>query len=84
VREAAVIGIRDARLGAVPVAAVERRPGQEIDEASLLARASDLLAAYELPVAVSVVDELPRTTSGKVDLAAIRALFDGVAATRGV
>ncbi len=81
VREAAVVGISDVRLGAVPVAAVERRPGRDIDEASLLARASSHLAPYELPVAVSVVDELPRTTSGKVDLAAIRALFDRVVAT---
>ncbi|MEX1006603.1 MAG: fatty acid--CoA ligase family protein [Acidimicrobiia bacterium] len=84
VKEAAVIGISDVRLGAVPVAAIERLPGREIDEASLLAHASSHLAPYELPVAVSVVDELPRTTSGKVDLAAIRALFDGVVATRGV
>ena len=71
------------RLGAVPVAAVECWPGAKIDEASLLAHASSHLAPYELPVAVSVVDELPRTTSGKVDLAAIRALFGGVAAESG-
>jgi acyl-coenzyme A synthetase/AMP-(fatty) acid ligase len=83
VREAAVVGIRDDRLGAVPVAAVEREPGMEVDEAALLELASGHLAPYEMPVAVSVLDELPRTESGKADLAAVRALFDDVVAARG-
>ncbi len=42
--EAAVVGVPDARLGAVPVAAVLRRPGLDVDEASLLAGASAHLA----------------------------------------
>ena len=42
--EAAVVGVPDPRLGAVPVAAIERRPGHELDEASLLAGASAHLA----------------------------------------
>ena len=62
----------DERLGAVPVAAVERRPGAALDEATVLAAAGAHLARYELPVAVTVVDALPRTASGKVDLAAVR------------
>jgi acyl-CoA synthetase (AMP-forming)/AMP-acid ligase II len=78
VTEAAVVGVPDARLGAVPVAAIERRPGHELDERSLLAGASAHLAPYEVPVAVRFVDELPRTTSGKADLAAVRTLFTDV------
>jgi long-chain acyl-CoA synthetase len=81
--EAAVVGVPDPRLGAVPVAAVECRPGYEIDERSLLAGAGEYLAPYEMPVAISFVDELPRTASGKADLAAVRALFAHVAATSG-
>jgi long-chain acyl-CoA synthetase len=46
----------------------------------LLAGASRHLAPYEVPVAILVVDELPRTASGKADLAAVRALFEGVSA----
>ena len=38
VAEAAVVGVPDERLGAVPVAAVERRPGATLDEATLLDR----------------------------------------------
>jgi len=58
----------------VPVAAVERRPGAELDEATVLEVAGAHLARYELPVTVVVVDALPRTTSGKADLAAVREL----------
>jgi acyl-CoA synthetase (AMP-forming)/AMP-acid ligase II len=78
--EAAVVGVPDARLGAVPVAAIERRPGHEVDEEALLAEAGRHLARYEVPVAVTVVDALPRTASGKADLAAVRAMFDVEAA----
>jgi acyl-CoA synthetase (AMP-forming)/AMP-acid ligase II len=81
VAEAAVVGVPDKRLGAVPVAAVERRPGADLDEAAVLAGAGAHLARYEMPVAVAVVDALPRTASGKADLAAVRELVD---AARGV
>jgi acyl-CoA synthetase (AMP-forming)/AMP-acid ligase II len=41
----------------------------------LLAAAAKVLARYELPEELRVVDALPRTPSGKVDLAALRDLF---------
>ena len=36
-----------------------------------------MLARYELPDELKLVDALPRTPSGKVDLAAVRELFGG-------
>ena len=76
VREAAVVGRPDARLGAVPVAAVELRAGAgAVTAADLLAHAGDRLARYELPAEVRIVDALPRTPVGKVDLTAVGALF---------
>ena len=75
VAEAAVVGVPDDRLGAVPVAAVEQRPGAELDEAAVLAAVGAHLARYEMPVTVTVVDALPRTASGKADLAAVRELI---------
>jgi acyl-coenzyme A synthetase/AMP-(fatty) acid ligase len=76
VRGAAVVSRPDARLGAVPVAAVELRRGPApVTTQDLLAHASATLARYELPVEIRIVDELPRTGSAKVDLAAVRALF---------
>jgi acyl-CoA synthetase (AMP-forming)/AMP-acid ligase II len=80
VRGAAVVSRADARLGAVPVAAVELRPGVTAVAADdLVAEAAKVLARYELPDELKLVDELPRTPSGKVDLGAVRALFAGEA-----
>jgi acyl-CoA synthetase (AMP-forming)/AMP-acid ligase II len=76
VRGAAVVGRPDARLGAVPVAAVELRDGTpEVTPQDLIAHASVNLSRYELPVEIRIVEALPRTASAKVDLAAVRALF---------
>jgi acyl-CoA synthetase (AMP-forming)/AMP-acid ligase II len=78
VRGAAVVSRPDVRLGAVPVAAVELSPrahGVSADE--LIASAASGLARYELPAELRIVDVLPRTPSGKVDLAAVRELLGG-------
>jgi len=76
VRGAAVVSRPDARLGRVPVAAVELRSGEApVTPQDLLEHASASLARYELPVEIRIVDALPRTSSAKVDLAAVSALF---------
>lgn len=74
VRGAAVFGMDDTRLGQVPVAVVELRDRSTTNGDDLLAHLRPLLAPYELPARVVIVDELPRTPPGKVDLAAARAL----------
>ena len=71
VRGATVMGRSDPRLGAVPVAAVELRPGATTTEAALREHAAALLAPYEVPVHIEVMNEIPRTDSGKVDLVAM-------------
>ena len=77
VRAAAVVGRPDPRLGAVPVVAVELRPGaQPVSAKELLEGAAGTLARYELPAELRVVDALPRTPVGKVDLAAVQAHFE--------
>ena len=77
VRGAAVVSRADARLGAVPVAAIELRPGcSGVSTDELLAEAAGVLARYELPEEVQLVDALPRTPSGKVDLVAVQQLFE--------
>ncbi len=73
---AAVVGHDDPRLGQVPVAAVELRPGAgPVTADELRDGASRLLARYEVPAQIRVIDALPRTPSGKVDLMAVRGLF---------
>jgi acyl-CoA synthetase (AMP-forming)/AMP-acid ligase II len=76
VRGASVIGYEDRRLGAVPVAAVELRPGLTAEPEELVAHLEGLLARYEVPTQVRIVDDLPRTDSGKVDLVAVASLFE--------
>lgn len=75
VRAASVFGLPDDRLGEVPVALVELRDGHQRSVEDLLADIAPRLARYEMPALLQVVDELPRTASGKVDLTAARALI---------
>ncbi len=77
VRSAGVVGVDDLRLGAVPVAAVELREGaRPVSPEQLLADAAKVLSRYELPTKLRIVDALPRTPSGKVDLMAVRELLN--------
>ena len=76
VLDAAAVGITDARLGEIPVAAVQLRSGSDADEAGLIAFARGRLLAYQVPVSVRVLNEMPRNASMKIDLAAVKHLFE--------
>jgi len=76
VMDAAVIGMPDPRLGQVPVAAVEPRPGAQLDAASLEAQVRAELPAHHVPARFLILAELPRTGSLKVSLADVRRLFE--------
>jgi len=76
VRDAAVVGIPDQRLGQVPVAAVELGTALRTDEAELIGFVRSALPAYFVPAAIRIVDALPRTPAMKIDRRAVRALFD--------
>lgn len=76
VAAAAVVGIKDDRLGQVPVAAIQLIPGSSRPtEKELEVHLRQHVYATHLPVAYRIVDALPRTPSLKVDLPAVRALF---------
>lgn len=74
VRAASVFGVPDERLGEVPVALVEVRDGTSTSAEGLLGEVEPFLARYEVPASLQIVDSLPRTASGKVDLTAARAV----------
>jgi acyl-CoA synthetase (AMP-forming)/AMP-acid ligase II len=75
VRGAAVVGRPDDRLGETPVAMVELRDAVSTDAAALVEFLRARLARYEIPADIAIVDQIPRTPSGKADLGAVREFF---------
>lgn len=74
--DACVVGLPDERLGAVPVAAVEVRSGHALPtEAELIGFLREQLVAYQVPVRLLIVEQLPRTPSMKVSQPEVRRLF---------
>jgi acyl-CoA synthetase (AMP-forming)/AMP-acid ligase II len=65
IRQAAVIGIPDARLGEVGMAFVVV-DSDEVSGEDIVAWARDQMANYKVPRVVAVVDELPLNATGKV------------------
>lgn len=72
VRQAAVIGVPDEVMGQVIKAFVVPRDGIQVEIAKLLAYCGEKVPRYMVPRNVDVLDELPKTTSGKVDYPALR------------
>ena len=66
VRDCAVIGVAHKQLGEVPVVCVVERAGHSVDAAGLLAHCRLHLSAYKIPARVHLVQEIPRTGSGKI------------------
>ncbi len=75
VREAAVVGVPDERVGEVPWAFVVRTDGTA-DEAALLSWCRDHLTPYRVPTRIVFVEQLPRNDVGKVVKRELAALAD--------
>lgn len=73
----AVFGVPDSRWGEVPWAALTVREGVAVDSAAVVAHLDGKVARYKIPKTTVVVDELPRTASGKIRKADLRARFAG-------
>jgi fatty-acyl-CoA synthase len=71
----AVIGVPDDRWGEVPWAVVTLREGAAVTTESVRAQLDGVLARYKLPKNVVVVEDLPRTASGKIRKPDLRARF---------
>jgi long-chain acyl-CoA synthetase len=78
VGDVAVVGIDDARLGQIPVAVIETRPGQPApDPAELEKLARDNLTPYQVPAAFRFTESLPRTPSLKIIRAEVKEMAKG-------
>jgi amino acid adenylation domain-containing protein len=67
VREAAVVGVTDELLGQAVHAHVSPQPGASLDPAALRIFCGERLEDHKVPRQVTVHDELPRTSNGKID-----------------
>lgn len=66
VREAAVIGVKDSYRGETVKAFVSLKEGAELAPAELLDWCRPRMAAYKRPAEIVVVEELPKTPTGKI------------------
>ncbi|HEX6042036.1 fatty acid--CoA ligase family protein [Longimicrobium sp.] len=73
VADAAVIGVPNPVLGETVCACVVPAPGRAPELEAVRAALAGELAPYKLPQALCLLDAIPRTRIGKVDLPALRA-----------
>jgi long-chain acyl-CoA synthetase len=77
VLDCAVVGVPHEHLGEVPALFVVPRPGATFEADALLAHCRAQLSAYKVPPIVRLIDEIPRTGSGKIIRYKLRETPDG-------
>lgn len=75
VREAAVVGIPHPRWDERPLALVVLQPGMEVTLEQVHAHLAADFATWQLPDRLEIVDEIPRTSVGKINKKDIRAEY---------
>ncbi len=66
VREAAVIGIPDPYRGETVKAVISLKPGTATTPDDIITFCKSRMAAYKYPRAVEIIDDLPKTVTGKI------------------
>jgi acyl-CoA synthetase (AMP-forming)/AMP-acid ligase II len=75
VAEAVVVGLPHPRWSEAITAVVVAKPGVTLDEAELLAAMKQHVDGYKVPKSLIVVDELPKTSTGKIQKNVVRQQF---------
>jgi fatty-acyl-CoA synthase len=79
VQEAAVVGMPDEKWGEAPHAFVVFRAGCSATQAELREFVRDRMAHFKCPKTVSLVPELPKTSTGKIQKYVLRGMRPGIA-----
>jgi len=66
IADASIVAYPDPRLTEVPVAFVILKPGQVLEEETILARMKGRIASFKIPRHIIFVVEFPMTSSGKI------------------
>lgn len=66
VAASAVVGRPDGMRGEVPIAFVELKEGEELDEAALRRHCREHLALFKIPREIQAISQLPRSATGKI------------------
>jgi long-chain acyl-CoA synthetase len=66
VREAAVVGVPDEYRGESVKAFVSLNAGESVEPSELIAFCKERMAAYKYPRQVELIDEVPKTVTGKI------------------
>jgi long-chain acyl-CoA synthetase len=72
VREAAVVGAPDAYRGETVCAYVSLKPGMAANADELIAHCGQCLTGYKRPRRIEILDELPKTVTGKIQRNVLR------------
>ena len=78
VAEATVVGVKHAKWGERPVAFVVAAPGAAPDSAELIEFLKGKVADWWLPDRIIMIDEIPKTGTGKFDKKVVRDEYSGV------
>ena len=76
-KQAHVFGIPDQHRGQLVAAVIVQADGAAFDEAALRERLAQELSSYKIPRRYAVVSQVPVMSSGKIDMARLKAVFDG-------
>ena len=72
---ASVFGVPDDRLGEIAVAYVQLKSDEVLTESELITFVMGALASFKVPRRIKIIDELPKTGSGKVQKYVLREWF---------